>query len=97
MWSGCRPEGVADVFRGEKPFAVFQKPPLCLLKSLFAARVPCKDILLEIFNSTFQDREHEPFFALADTLFVHSLNDFFVWRVHGKASVRLVEDEFSRH
>jgi hypothetical protein len=32
--------------------------------------VPCKDIPLKVFYSAFQDREHKPFFALADILFV---------------------------
>jgi DNA-binding cell septation regulator SpoVG len=37
--------------------------------------VPRQDILLEILNRTFQHRQHEPFFALADAFVIHPLND----------------------
>ena len=72
-----QPEGLADVLKGDKAASLFfsKNHSSACRNSCFPLGVPCKDVLLEIFDGTFQHRQHEPFFALADGLLVHGLGE----------------------
>jgi hypothetical protein len=80
MGSGCSPRDSQTLSKEKSISLSFSRTTPPLAELAFSTGAPRKDILLEIFNGTFQHRQHKPFLALADVFLVHSLHDHIVRR-----------------